>query len=91
MRSSSARPTLPPPWAIAAIPATREVRKAIFGAIARLKAIGKPAGILTLNEDFARECIAAGTTFTAVAVDAALLVREADAVARRFGVGVDKG
>jgi 4-hydroxy-2-oxoheptanedioate aldolase len=60
------------------------VRAAIMAAIARLCALGKPAGILTLNEDFARECIAAGATFVAVGLDAALLVNAADALAARF-------
>lgn len=68
-------------------PGHPEVRAAILGAIARLKALGVPSGILTLDEGFARDCMAAGTTFTAVAVDAALLVKAADATARRFGAG----
>lgn len=66
-------------------PGHPEVRAAILEAISRLKAMGKPAGILTLDEDFARTCIEAGTLFTAVGVDTALLIREVDALARRFG------
>lgn len=65
-------------------PGNPEVRKAILSAIARTIALGKPAGILTLNEKFAQECIAAGATFVAVGLDMALLVSAADALAARF-------
>ncbi|WP_343079431.1 aldolase/citrate lyase family protein [Ostreiculturibacter nitratireducens] len=68
----------------------REAREAILGAIARLKALGKPAGILMLDEEFARTCIASRKLFTAVGVDMSLLIREVDALARRFGLGQAK-
>jgi 4-hydroxy-2-oxoheptanedioate aldolase len=61
-----------------------KVKAAILDGFARLKAMGVPSGILTLNPEFARECIAAGTTFTAVGVDLALLVNSADALAADF-------
>lgn len=57
---------------------------AVEEAIRRLRALGKPAGILTLDAAFARRCIDLGTTFTAVGVDVALLAREADHLARQF-------
>ncbi|MFE3836331.1 HpcH/HpaI aldolase family protein [Pseudogemmobacter sonorensis] len=53
-------------------------------AIARLRAIGKPSGILTLDLDFARRCIGLGTRFTAVGVDMALLRRAALGLAAEF-------
>lgn len=63
------------------------VRAAILKAIERLRALGKPSGILTLDEDFARICSAAGARFVGVGLDMALLVGAADALARRFSPG----
>ena len=60
-----------------------EVVAAVEDALRRLKAIGKPAGILT-SPDFARRCIALGSTFTAVGGDIGLLARAADALAAQF-------
>lgn len=51
-----------------------EVVAVIEDVITRLKAMGKPSGILTLDPAFASRCIELGTTFTAVGVDLALLV-----------------
>ncbi|SMX44680.1 aldolase/citrate lyase family protein [Actibacterium lipolyticum] len=61
-----------------------EVVAAIEGAFARLKKIGVPAGILTLNRDFARRCIEIGTTFTAVGVDLGLLIDAANDLSKEF-------
>ncbi|HTY65059.1 MAG TPA: aldolase/citrate lyase family protein [Alphaproteobacteria bacterium] len=61
-----------------------EVQKAIEDAGRRLKALGKPAGILTLNEDEARRYISWGYTFVAVGADVGLLARSADALAKKF-------
>lgn len=60
------------------------VVEAVEGAIRRIVACGKPAGVLTGDPAFAERCIAAGTTFTAVGVDVGLLARAADGLARRF-------
>jgi len=60
------------------------VRETVLGAIERLKVLGVPAGILATDPDFARDCINAGTTFTAVGVDMALLVDTADRLAAAF-------
>jgi 4-hydroxy-2-oxoheptanedioate aldolase len=60
------------------------VQKAIEDAARRLKAVGKPAGILTANEDEARRYISWGYTFVAVGSDVGLLARNADALARKF-------
>jgi 4-hydroxy-2-oxoheptanedioate aldolase len=65
-------------------PTHPEVKAAIFDAIDRLKAMGKPAGILTLDEGFARECLARGTLFTAVGLDLSLLLRGATALRAAF-------
>jgi 4-hydroxy-2-oxoheptanedioate aldolase len=65
-----------------------DVVAAIEGAIATLKRLGVPSGILTLNEEFNRRCIALGTTLTAVGVDLALLDKAVTALAGRF---LDRG
>lgn len=64
-----------------------EVRAAIDGAIARIRACGKAPGILLLDEARARECLALGALFVAVAMDLQILARGAEAVAARFGAG----
>lgn len=57
-----------------------EVVALVEETIIRLGKLGKPAGILTLDADFARRCAALGTRFTAVGVDLALLVAGARAL-----------
>ena len=54
------------------------VQKAIEDAVRRLKAVGKPAGILTANEEEARRYIDWGYTFVAVGADLGLLRKGAD-------------
>jgi 4-hydroxy-2-oxoheptanedioate aldolase len=61
-----------------------EVQAALKDAVARLKKIGKPAGILTPNEEEAKRFIEWGYTFVAVGSDLGLLTRNADALAKRF-------
>lgn len=56
----------------------------IVDAFARLKVIGKPSGILTPDNDFAARCIELGTLFTAVGVDAAMLVKATESLVRQF-------
>lgn len=63
-----------------------EVRAAILRAIARLGELGVPAGILATDQGFARECLAAGTLFTAIGVDMGILVGAVDALAASFGL-----
>lgn len=60
------------------------VRAAIDHVVDRVRAAGKAAGLLTLNEALARDHIARGCTFVAVGTDATLLVRGVDALAERF-------
>lgn len=61
-----------------------EVVAAVEDAIRRIVAAGKPAGILTADPAFARRCIALGTTFTAVGIDAGLLARATERLAAEF-------
>jgi 4-hydroxy-2-oxoheptanedioate aldolase len=61
-----------------------EMQKVLENAVTRLKKIGKPAGILTGNEEEARRYIGWGYTFVAVGADVGLLARGADALARKF-------
>jgi 4-hydroxy-2-oxoheptanedioate aldolase len=65
-------------------PAHPDVQEALQGAVTRLKAVGKPAGILTGNEDEIRRYIGWGYTFVAVGSDVGLLARGADALAKKF-------
>lgn len=66
-------------------PGEPEVVAAVKDAIARIVRAGKPAGILTSDVELADRCIEIGATFVSVGVDAGLLARGADALARRFG------
>ncbi len=61
-----------------------EVQSAIKDAIERIKACGKPAGILTPDEAQARRYMEWGTTFTAVGLDLAILARETEKLAAKF-------
>ncbi|MEN3067031.1 aldolase/citrate lyase family protein [Uliginosibacterium sediminicola] len=65
-------------------PGHPEVQRAIADAIARIRAAGKPAGILTGDEAQARQYIAWGCAFTAVGADIALLARASEQLAARF-------
>lgn len=62
-------------------PSHPEIKKAILDGIGLLRELGKPAGILSLDQDFLREAKMAGAVFIAVDVDSGLLRRSA--VARR--------
>jgi len=65
-------------------PSHPEVRAAIEGAIARLRAVGKPAGVLATDEAVAHRYIELGARFVAVGVDATLLAQATRALVRRF-------
>jgi 4-hydroxy-2-oxoheptanedioate aldolase len=65
-------------------PAHPDVQKAMETCVRRLKAVGKPAGILTGNEEEVRRYIGWGYTFVAVGSDVGLLSRGADALAKKF-------
>ena len=57
---------------------------AVEDAIKRIEKAGKPSGILTPNTAFAHRCISLGTTFTAVGIDAGILARGTESLARQF-------
>jgi 4-hydroxy-2-oxoheptanedioate aldolase len=65
-------------------PQHAEVQSALEDAARRLKAVGRPAGILTPNEEEARRYIEWGYTFVAVGADLGLLARGADVLAKKF-------
>jgi 4-hydroxy-2-oxoheptanedioate aldolase len=61
-----------------------QVQSAIQDAIKRIRGHGKPAGILATDEPSARRYMEWGTTFTAVGLDAMILAREAEKLAKMF-------
>lgn len=65
-------------------PGHPRIKAIIEDAIKRIRACRKPAGILTPDNEFAKRCIALGTTFTAVGVDAAILARSTEGLAKQF-------
>lgn len=65
-------------------PGHPEVVQAIEEAIALLKRLGKPSGILTPDEKFGARYIELGTLFTAVGIDVALLASGSEALVSRF-------
>jgi 4-hydroxy-2-oxoheptanedioate aldolase len=62
------------------------VRAAVLDAIRSIADAGKPAGVLTPDRSFARECAAAGALFVAVGIDVAILARGAEALRRDCGL-----
>jgi len=64
----------------------RDVVAAIEDAIRRIRAAGKPAGILTTDVSFATRCIELGTSFTAVGIDAGILARGSEKLLHQFRV-----
>ena len=64
-----------------------EVTRIIDDAIRRVRACGKAPGILMTNEARARECLALGAQFVAVALDTVLLRDGLDSTAARFCAG----
>jgi len=65
-------------------PGHPEPQKAIEEAARRITAMGNAPGILTTSEEEARRYIGWGYVFVAVGVDTTILVRGADALAKRF-------
>ena len=61
-----------------------EVQAAIEDAIKRIRACGKPAGILSSDDAATRRYMQWGTLFTAVGMDAMLLARESEKLAKLF-------
>lgn len=50
-----------------------ELRTAVINAIQRIRAAGKPAGIVTMDQALLDEAIKAGTNFTAVGIDTSVI------------------
>lgn len=65
-------------------PSHPTVKQACLDGVRRIRAAGKPAGFLTLDQAFLREVMDAGSVFTAVDVDTAILRRGALAQAERW-------
>lgn len=61
-----------------------EVLAAIEDAIARIRAAGKPAGILTADETLARHYMNLGCSFVAVGSDLGILARTSEQLAAKF-------
>lgn len=68
-------------------PGHPEVRSAIDDAIVRIRAAGKAAGIITLDEAEAHGYLEAGCGFVGVGVDALVLAEGLRGLAGRFGQG----
>jgi 4-hydroxy-2-oxoheptanedioate aldolase len=58
--------------------------RAVDDAMRRIRAAGKPAGILTMSEDVAKKRFADGAAFVAVGSDLGIFVKALDALAARF-------
>jgi 4-hydroxy-2-oxoheptanedioate aldolase len=56
-------------------PSHPEVQAEIAKALATLKTLGVPSGILAADESLARKYLAAGATFVAVGIDTSVLAR----------------
>ncbi|MCP5265312.1 MAG: 4-hydroxy-2-oxoheptanedioate aldolase [Burkholderiaceae bacterium] len=65
-------------------PGHPEVVAAVEDGIRRIRKAGKPAGVLTPDNAFAKRFIEAGTVFTAVGIDAGLLARGSEALRKVF-------
>ena len=64
-----------------------DVQKVIEECVRRLRALGKPAGILTGNEEEVRRYIGWGYLFVAVGADVGLLRGTADTLAKKYKSG----
>ena len=68
-------------------PGHPDVKAAVLDSIRRIVAAGKPAGLLSLDPAFLAEAIAAGSRFTAVDVDIAILLRGARQAVQTWKAG----
>ncbi|MCA1298090.1 4-hydroxy-2-oxoheptanedioate aldolase [Stappia indica] len=69
-------------------PGAPAVKQAVRDAIATLQRLGKPAGLLTADQTFARECLADGARFVAVGTDVTLFSGATSALAQSFRAAV---
>ena len=65
-------------------PAHEDVMGVIEDTFKRIRACGKPAGFLTPDQAIARRAIAAGSVFTAIGIDGALLARGSESLLAQF-------
>ena len=65
-------------------PSHPEVKKACLEGMKRIRAVGKPAGFLTLDQEFLQEIIEVGCLFPAVDTDYAILRRGAVAQSTKW-------
>lgn len=65
-------------------PSHPRVMNAVFEALKRIDAAGKPAGILSGNKAFAKQCLDLGASFVAVGIDVDILARGAEHLASEF-------
>lgn len=65
-------------------PGAPAVKQAVRDAIATIRACGKPAGLLTADQAFARECLSLGASFVAVGTDVTLFSSATSALAKAF-------
>jgi 4-hydroxy-2-oxoheptanedioate aldolase len=61
-----------------------EVQSAIQDAIKRIRACGKPAGILATDDASTKRYMDWGTVFTAVGLDIMVLARETEKLAAKY-------
>jgi len=64
-----------------------DVQAAIKDAFARIIKAGKAAGILSSNEEWAKDYLNLGATFVAVGTDVGILAKQTSALAERFRAG----
>ena len=69
------------------MPGAPEVVAAVEQAISRIVAAGKPAGILTGDQAFARRCLDLGATFVAIGNDVTLFANAASKLLKDFRAG----
>lgn len=67
-----------------------DVQKVIIDGIAKVRKLGKGAGVLTTNRTLAKKYIDAGATFVAVGVDTTLLIQSAKELLAHFHLEEDK-
>ena len=60
------------------------VKSAVLDGIRRTSGSGRAAGLLTMDQEFADECLEAGASFVAVGADANALARAADTLVARY-------